>query len=781
MSPRLPLLLLALSLLLPPSVTAADWLHWRGPEQTGVSREPGLPDDFDLSKVGENNLLWKADFGGRSAPLVMNGKLYVINGFDPSKATEGERVVCFDADTGKKEWETRFSVFHTDIVTSRLGWTTLAADPKEKTVFAHTTAGHLLALDAADGKIRWQRQLTEEFGRVTGYGGRISSPLFDPGSGLVVVGLVNGSWGDQARGGSRFAAFDGKTGEVVWWQEVSTPSRPLRGTYYSNPVVAVINGQRLVISGGADGALHAMKIRTGELVWSYHFSAGVINPSPVVDGNLVYCAHGEPNPGGGVEGRVICVDGSKVENKQPKLVWEYKDGKRFGLASPALHDGKLYMPDDGGALFCFDAADGKVLWEVKYGNTARGSPLIAGGKLYVFDVNARLAVINLQGGKKPDPDEDLTVYPFRFADPKKRGFPETNGTPIAVNGKLYFQTAEALYCVGAKDAKPTEAKYTPLPEETPFDPKAKPAGVMVFPAEASAKPGGSVKFAVRYVDANGRELAAPADAKPEWSLPLPPKTPAGAQPPALAGEVKDGTLTVAAQPPAQQGYVEVRAGGLTGRGRVRVIPQLPVKQDFEKVPVGSTPAGWLNTQGKYSVVEFGPDKLKVLSKVNTDSRPPIARANAYITAPNSSDYTIQADVYAGEVGGKLPDMGVVANRSTLVLEGKTDTDDTGKEKRYLRVISWEARNRIDTGVEFTWKKDTWYTLKYTVEVKDGKGVLKGKVWERGQPEPKDWTITVNDPYPNAEGAAALYGYVSNVTGVPGSPIYYDNVSVTPNK
>ena len=45
----------------------------------------------------------------------------------------------------------------------------------------------------------------------------IVSPIFD--SGLCIVGMVSSSWGDHARAASRFVAFDGKTGEVVWWAE----------------------------------------------------------------------------------------------------------------------------------------------------------------------------------------------------------------------------------------------------------------------------------------------------------------------------------------------------------------------------------------------------------------------------------------------------------------------------------------------------------------------------------------------------------------------------------
>jgi len=138
---------------------------------------------------------------------------------------------------------------------------------------------------------------------------------------------------------------------------------------------------------------------------------------------------------------------------------------------------------------------------------------------------------------------------------------------------------------------------------------------------------------------------------------------------------------------------------------------------------------------------------------------------------------------AGEVGGKLPDMGVVANRYLFSLDGK---EDLVKKTKQLRIVSWEARNRVNQSIDFDWKKDTWYTVKFTVAVDGDKATVKGKVWERGKDEPAEWSMTYVDPFANKEGAAAIYGYISNVTegdaGIkPGSPIYYQNVSVTPNK
>ena len=188
-------------LLAPWSVSAADWTHWRGPFQTGVSPDKGLPDKIAA------NVIWCALYGGRSTPLVLNGRVYLIN-YDSEKTMVGgkvkdvpetieERVMCLDANTGKKIWEHKFPVFHTDIVTSRLGWTNLAADPKTGHIYAHGTQGLFMCL-TKDGKLVWQHSMSEEYGRVTGYGGRITSPVIDED--LAILGMVNSSWGSRPRG-----------------------------------------------------------------------------------------------------------------------------------------------------------------------------------------------------------------------------------------------------------------------------------------------------------------------------------------------------------------------------------------------------------------------------------------------------------------------------------------------------------------------------------------------------------------------------------------------------
>jgi outer membrane protein assembly factor BamB len=743
---------------------ASDWLHFRGPGQNGVAADTGLPDKW--SPAGEN-LVWKQPFGGRSTPVVVNGKVCIINGANPSSLTEQERVMCFDAKTGKPLWEHKFNIFHTDIVTNRVGWANLAADAETGYVYAHGIQGLFFCLDSKDGKVVWSRSLTEEFGRITGYGGRVTSPIVDED--LVIIHFLNAAWGNLGRGGHRFLAMDKKTGEVRWWSEPG--GQPL-DTIYSVPVVATINGQRLLICGGADGGIHAMQVRTGKKVWSRMLSKRGINVSPVVDGNFVYITHSEENLDEGIQGLVMCLDGSKVTNGEPAVVWK-KTGLLAGYASPIIHLGRLYVPDNSAKLVCFDAKSGNELWTHRYGTVAKGSPLWCDGKIFVSEVTSKFHI--LQPGDK----ECKTLHTARFPAGPSGEVREINGSPAIADGRLYFTTEDAIYCIGKAatsesrimgtggEGKVAPAKLGPITQ------------VQVVPADIVVPLGQTLTFKARGYDADGNFVK---ETEAQWSLPLPPLPPATpgqpppGQPPALKGEIKDGKLTPDPNTRAQAAYVQAKIGEAVGQARVRVIPPLPLSIDFDKLPTNGVPSGWINAGGKFIIVEDGMNKM--LKKRADNANSLLARASTYFYPP-IGNYTIEADLMATQKRGNLPNLGVINSRYMLWIDGN---------KSRLWVSSWEANHRIENKVEFKLKAGQWYTFKLDVHQEAGKGIALGKVWPRGEKEPAEWMVRIEDPIPNTQGSPGLYGYAYGIPNDPeravkdpGAEVFYDNVKVTANK
>ncbi len=180
--------------------------------------------------------------------------------------------------------------------------------------------------------------------------------------------------------------------------------------------------------------------------------------------------------------------------------------------------------------------------------------------------------------------------------------------------------------------------------------------------------------------------------------------------------------------------------------------------------------GWPNKQGIQLTVERGPRKIDgngVMLKVTTIPRG--ARSQSWFGQTDLHDYTIQADVCGASEDGRLPDVGVIGQRYTLILMG---------DSQKVEIRTWPAHDfRIRKDIPFTWKADTWYTLKFRASNENSKVVLRGKVWPRGEKEPAAWTVEVTDPsfHPERHGSPGIAGDAQH------SEIFYDNILVTKNQ
>jgi len=735
--------LLLLAALVAPSANAqgADWPEWRGPNRDGISTEKSLPEKW--SPQGEN-LLWRVPLGGRSAPVVWGNRVYLQNSAGERENLQ-ERVMCLDANTGKTIWEQKVNVFLSDVPPHRTGWASPSVDPETENVYALSVGGMMLAF-TKDGKPLWERSLTEEFGLITTHGGRTVSPVID--GDLVIVSGASFGWGTNSGGSHRFYAFDKRTGETVY---VSQPGGRPYDTTYAGVIIADVNGTRLLISGTADGYVHAIKAQTGEPVWGIEVSKRGINTGAVMIGSDVIVTHSEENLDTSEMGLLAAVDSTGKGKLTPaSLRWNIK-GVQAGYSSPVTDGQRIYLVDNGANLLAFDAKSGKQLWLLSLGAVQKASLVMGDGKLYVGTESGKFFILRPRADGCDIVDEDLLGTAEE---------PEIVTASAAISrGRVFFVSETAAYALGKKVPDSAIRRNRPAraaANKSNTTATGEPAWVQVVPADVLAKPGQTTRFRARVFNTKGEFLR---EEKATWSL---------AQ---LEGAIQpDGSFTATGTKP-QAGTVTATVGTLKGTAAVRVFPPLPWSEDFESVPADRAPATWVRTTLKFFAREVDGNKVLVKRADNPFSF--IKRARGFFGTTDMHDYTIEADVMAAQRRRQMGDAGVVAQRYQLALFGT---------HQRLELQSWQPETARTVVVPFAWKPDTWYHMKLRVEnLPDGTTRARGKVWLRGEPEPDAWTIEKMDRMPNRKGSPGLYGDApSHANPEQRGEIFYDNIKVTPN-
>ncbi|HZR21382.1 MAG TPA: PQQ-binding-like beta-propeller repeat protein [Verrucomicrobiae bacterium] len=756
---------LIVSLLATDATTAAPvrgWLSWRGPEQTGVSRETGLPD-----KVSASDALWVADFPGASAPVVANGRLYAM-GYIGKGADLQEGVTCFDAESGKQLWQQLYDDYLSDIIYNRYATSSPEIDPETGNVYIQGTQG-IFAGFTADGQPIWHHSLMEEFGRLTFPNGRTASPAVDHD--LVITRGITANWGTQGPASDRFYGFDKKTGDLVW---ASTPGAQPKDNSFSHPYFGWYHGQRVFYSAIGDGSVACVNARTGEPLWRVNlFRAGVNATVLVHKDDKVIAIYGTPYE----LGQMVAL---KIPNVEPTnsaagpVVLERKDLELWSqdisssTSSPILADDTIYMVAEKGDLFAVDAASGTIKWKLKLGIEQRNScPLYADGKLYV-------PILDDPETKSSGEADAGTKGAFYIIKPEEhegkilchavldgRCF----GTPTAYNGKLYLQTARHLYCWG----KQGDNAGCPAPlAEKPWPAPGKPTQLLAVPSEVLLHPGQKATFRVRALDANGLTVQEdiPA-AQIHWRGYIPATAKVKAS---MKGTFDaSGELVAAPDPIYSAGAYEAEYQGLKGYIRGRVMPNLPIKQDFESFTLSETnregtpfsypPLPWIGARFKFDVRDL--DGNKVMAKT-TDNRF-FQRAMMFIGTPEMKNYTIQADVMSDGNRRKMSEVGVINQHYAIVLKGNEQKLEINSNQDRLRVAQ-----------DFKWSPKVWYRLKARVDRNaDGSAVVRAKAWKRDESEPGGWTIEVPHKTAHQQGCPGLFGFSPQDMRV-----YIDNIEVT---
>ena len=509
---RRPLVALAGATLVAAAVVleASDWPEWRGPRRDGTSAETNLPARW--SPAGEN-VAWSLPFGGRSTPVIFGNRLYLQTVTTGDVSSTQERLVAVDVDSGKVIWERRVSVYLSDVPQHRAAWASPAVDPATGNIYIFTVGAELLAY-APDGKLLWDRSLPEEYGAITTHGGRTTSPIIE-GDKVITNALIQ-NWGpDLGRPGNRYFAFDKRTGQTIW---VSSPQARHYDTNYSTPIVADVNGARLMIVGGTDGVFHALQVNTGKPAWSIEVSKRAILNSVLFKDNTVYLTHGEENIDTTEMGMVAAIDATGAGQLTGTAIKWVTRGFLPTYSSPVMDNERMYAVDNSAILGAFDLKTGKQVWTKRLGTMQKGSPVFADGKIYVGTENGKFYILRPTATDAEVLDEDV-IGPASDPEP-------ILASPAISDGRIYVttmgpqtqpQATGHLYAIGTRRPAAKAAPSATPPAAAASGPVAQ---VQVFPYEALLNPGDKQAFTLKLYDAKGNFIRQEPATGAQWTLDL---------------------------------------------------------------------------------------------------------------------------------------------------------------------------------------------------------------------------------------------------------------------
>jgi len=393
------------ALLYIPSAQAADWPQWLGPQRNGISAETGLLKSWP--ETGPK-ILWRTPLGnGFSALSIADGHAYTMYA-----DSTGEFAVCLNAASGDEVWRFRTGSYYKE----DQGGDGPRSTPtiENDRVYVLGAQGKLFALNIADGKKIWEKDLSAEFGSEIPKWGFSTSPLIEGELLLVETGGVNGNMlvdmVIDRETKATAVALEKATGNTVWTALDDKMS-------YSSPIAFTVNTMRQAVFFTAY-SLVGLAPENGEISWRFPWKTrwDVSAATPVlIPPDKIFISAGD-------QSAVIHLkaqrDGVVVEE-----IWKNSEMKNhFGTS--IYYQGHLYGFDQS-ILKCIDAATGTEQWKTRgYG---KGSLIIADGRLIILGEQGNLGLA------------EATPEAFR----EQANVPVMNGRcwtiPALANGKLYLR------------------------------------------------------------------------------------------------------------------------------------------------------------------------------------------------------------------------------------------------------------------------------------------------------------------------------------------------------
>jgi outer membrane protein assembly factor BamB len=349
----------------------------------------------DIKQTLPVERLWSTSVGGGGEKLRLALGIAAADDVLYAASRKGE-VRALDAANGRTRWDA-------DVKAE------LAAGPSagEGLVVVGTSSGTVIALEAADGKERWRAKLSGEV---------LAAPLV--AGGRVIVRTVDG----------RLRALEAADGKEAWMVEDLVPRLTLRGT--SPPVRA----GDVVFCGFDTGRVMAVSIPTGDILWQAQVSAprGRSELERLADIDAAVRVAGDEVYAVGYQGRIAMIardsgqiwwtrdlssyrdigmdegqlyvatsDGDVVamRRRDGGVAWQQTGLKRRGLGAPVLHGGAVVVGDFDGYLHWLDRETGRFVARERPGRTRFATtPIVIGDRLFVIDDGGEITAFRAGDG-----------------------------------------------------------------------------------------------------------------------------------------------------------------------------------------------------------------------------------------------------------------------------------------------------------------------------------------------------------------------------------------------
>lgn len=419
-----------------------EWPEFLGRNRDGKSIEKGILTDW---RDGKLKIKWtrplQESYGIGS---VADGRYFQFDRID-----DNEVLTCLNAETGAQLWRKSYPTTYRDLYGYNGGPRTSPVIDAER-VYTYGVAGELRCHAVTDGKLVWNRNLSNDFGVIQNFFGVGSTPVIFEDLIIAMVGgspeasksIPSGALDQVVGNGSAIVAFDKLTGKTRYKLSDDLAS-------YSSPVIAEINETKLCFAFCRAGLI-CFDPATGKETFNYPWRDSKLESvnasNPVVVGDQVFISE-TYGPGSSL---------LKVTKDKFEVVW--KDEKRSRVRALQTHwntaihhDGFLYGSSgrhtNNAVLKCIDFKTGKEKWSVP--RLTRSSLLYIDGHFICLSEVGRLFLfkaspekfevvteirLDLKSPEGADPSNKLLSYPCWAA-------------PIVSHGLLYVRGDKHLVCL----------------------------------------------------------------------------------------------------------------------------------------------------------------------------------------------------------------------------------------------------------------------------------------------------------------------------------------------